>query len=103
MPDWYRAACRRQPVAHERITTQCTCRGGRPAPPLWSWPPPRAVASRGPRRGNLADRGDDVGIRAAAAEIPAHELANLRIGVSSPFIQQGYRGNDLTGRAVATL
>src|SRR5206468_1972413 len=51
----------------------------------------------------LADSGDDVGVAAAAADVAAHPLADLVIGLRVPLAQQGYRGADLSGRAVAAL
>ena len=41
------------------------------------------IATR-PPRGDLSDRGDDVWIRAATADVAAHELADLLIGPARP-------------------
>src|ERR1700730_13908462 len=54
-------------------------------------------------RRDLADRRHDVRIRAAAAEIAAHELSDLLIRAGPPLVQQRDRRHDLPGRAVAAL
>src|SRR6266850_3760786 len=64
----------------------------------------RAAPSSGPPcRCDLADGGDDVGIGPAAAEIAAHELADLFIRTCTSLLQQCDRRHDLTGSAVAAL
>ena len=55
------------------------------------------------RRGDLSDRGDDVRVRAAPAEVAAHELADLLIRSSSSLRQQADRRHDLPRRAVTAL
>src|SRR4051812_1512432 len=42
-------------------------------------------------------------IGAAAADIAAHELPDLRCGMSTAFIDKGYCGHDLTRGAIAAL
>ena len=55
------------------------------------------------RRHRLLDRGDDVGIGAAAADVAAHQLADF-VGGRRPALRDEARGRaDLTGRAVAAL
>src|SRR4029453_18350007 len=64
----------------------------------------RTAPSFGPPCGrDLADGGDDVGIGAAAAEVAAHELADLRVGTRTPLFEERERGHDLAGGAVAAL
>src|SRR6266540_6059168 len=52
---------------------------------------------------DLADGGDDVGVRAAAAQVAAHELPDLRVRSRPALGQQTEPGHDLTRRAVAAL
>ena len=49
------------------------------------------------------DRGHDVRIRAATADIAAHELLHLRVLRSARFFQERDRRHDLSGRAIAAL
>src|SRR2546423_3444269 len=51
----------------------------------------------------LPDRGDDVHVAAAAAEVAAHPLANLVVGFRVSFAQQRGGGAELPRRAVAAL
>src|SRR3954447_19417761 len=53
--------------------------------------------------GDVSDRGDDVRVRPAPAEIAAHELPDLRIGSRSVLIQQTNGRHDLPRGAVAAL
>src|SRR4051812_49948211 len=57
----------------------------------------------GSARGHLADRREDVRISTAATDVPAHELADLVIGMCTCLIQQRHRRDDLPRRAVAAL
>ncbi len=50
-----------------------------------------------------ADRRDDVGIGAAAADVAAHQLADLVVGLRPAFGQQARGRADLARRAVAAL
>src|ERR1700729_209285 len=50
-----------------------------------------------------ADRRQDVRIRAASTEIPAHRLAQLVVGVGAALRDDAHRGHDLPGRAIAAL
>src|SRR5690606_33607673 len=49
--------------------------------------------------GRLLDRGDDVRVRGAAAEVAGHELAHVR----DALLHGGDRGHDLPGGAEAAL
>src|SRR5438270_7301035 len=51
----------------------------------------------------LPDRGDDVHVAAAAAEVAAHPLANLVVVFRVSLAQQCRRGAELPRRAVAAL
>src|ERR1043165_7179513 len=53
--------------------------------------------------GSLADRGDDVDVAAAAAEIAAHPLADLVVGTRVSLAQQRRAGAELPRGAVAAL
>src|SRR5215469_5337891 len=55
------------------------------------------------RTPGLSDRGDDVRVSAAAADVAAHELADLLVGASASFRQQRDRRHDLARRAEAAL
>src|SRR5262249_35826085 len=52
------------------------------------------------RRGN---RGPNLRIGRAAGEVAAHVLADLVGGAGVPFLDAGYAGHDLAGRAEAAL
>src|SRR5215467_3347924 len=52
---------------------------------------------------DLADRLDDVGIGPAAADIAAHEFADVVVRVGAALGQQRYRRKDLSGRTVTAL
>ena len=49
------------------------------------------------------NRRDDVGIRAAATNVAAHEFFHVRVVRSAWFFQQRHRGHDLSGCAIAAL
>src|SRR5262249_21007468 len=51
---------------------------------------------------DVSDRGDDVGVGSAAADVAAHPLTDRVVG-RSPFLEERDGGDDLAGRAVATL
>src|SRR3954447_15895555 len=68
------------------------CCGG---PPV-SGPARRPVA-------DVADRGADVRIGGAAADVPAHELADVLLGGGVALLDQLERGHDLPRGAVAAL
>ena len=54
-------------------------------------------------RHRLLNRRDDIDVRAAAADIPAHVLANLIIGGREAFGHESHGRDDLPGRAITTL
>jgi len=80
-----------------------------------------SVSLVGGRLQPLFDGGDDVGVRATAAKIPTHPLADLRVGqccghnrlayvarhvtrnTRPGLLEQAHRGQDLTRRAEAAL
>ena len=49
------------------------------------------------------DRGDDVRIGAATTKITAHPFADFAVALGVTFLEQGDRGTDLPGGAVAAL
>src|SRR5436305_231995 len=51
----------------------------------------------------LPDRGNDADVTAAAADVAAHPLADLVVGIRVPFAQQRDGGADLPRGAVAAL
>src|SRR6185312_2410472 len=53
--------------------------------------------------GDVADGGDDVRVRRAAADVAAHELADVGVGPGAALVEQRDRGHDLPGSAVAAL
>src|SRR5690242_19375692 len=57
--------------------------------------------SRSPSR--RGDRRDDVGIGAAPAEVAAHRLADLVVGLRAALAEHRDRAHDLPRRAVAAL
>ncbi len=64
----------------------------------------RTVASLfAPLASDRSDRGDDVRIRPAAAEIAAHELADLLVGAGTSLFEQRDGRHDLPRRARAAL
>src|SRR5689334_11982596 len=74
----------------------------RPRPPPWpgrsgtdSWP-----ALRAPR---FLDRREDVVVSAAAADVAAHQLADLVVGAGVPFVEQTDGRAELAGGAIAAL
>src|SRR4029453_7731932 len=60
-----------------------------------------AVASD--RVADLADRGADVGVGGAAADVAAHPFGDLRVAGGVPLLQQRHRRHDLARGAVAAL
>ena len=53
--------------------------------------------------GGVRDRGDDVGVGAATADVAAHPLADLGIRSRVALLDTADAGHDLPGRAVAAL
>src|SRR2546428_1443787 len=98
------------------LSTSIFIRSTRLVPPARkAAPAPEAIASStlaarwkvkrrmsGPPR-DAADRGDDVRVRAAPAEIAGHPLADLVVVPRLAFLEQGDRRKDLSRRAVAAL
>jgi len=54
-------------------------------------------------RAHVLNRGDDIRVRAAPAQIPAHALADVIITSSTWLPQERQRGHDLPGGAIAAL
>src|SRR5688500_15494624 len=52
---------------------------------------------------NLLDRGNDVGIGPAAADVAAHQFLHGRVVGTARFLEQGNGRHDLTGCAIAAL
>src|SRR5258706_4376643 len=52
---------------------------------------------------SVLDRGDDVVVRSAAAEIAAHPVADFLRRTSVALCNAGDAGHDLSGRAIAAL
>src|SRR5262249_29818957 len=63
----------------------------------------RVTAMSAPSRGGAEHRADDARVAAAAAEIARQRLAHLRLGRAWVLLQEGARGDDHAGRAVAAL
>src|SRR5436190_19045502 len=52
---------------------------------------------------HFLDRGHDIGISAAAADIAAHPFLDIRLIETARFLEQGNSRHDLAGRAIAAL
>ena len=52
---------------------------------------------------SLLDRGDDIGVGPAPANVTAHQLFHGRVVRSARFLKQGHGRHDLAGRAISTL
>ena len=52
---------------------------------------------------NLLDRGHDIGIGAAAADVAAHQFLHGRVVGTARFLEQRNRRHDLAGRAISAL
>jgi len=52
---------------------------------------------------NVLDGGDDVGVGAATADVAAHQFLDVGVARAAWLLEQGDRGHDLAGSAVAAL
>src|SRR6266568_6281916 len=52
---------------------------------------------------NLLDRGHDIGIGAAPADVAAHQFLHGRVTGAAWFLEQGNGRHDLAGRAITAL
>src|SRR5262249_30401431 len=52
---------------------------------------------------NLLDRGDDIGVDSAAADVAAHQFLHVRVVGTAGFFKQRHRRHDLAGRAISAL